>query len=375
MSFDSSNRREPARWLSELHKAHRTSASLAQISRHRGTPKGDFELISKRYPVCVTPYYAQLIDADDPADPIAKMVLPDVRELQTNTSLASDPLQELARSPVERLLQRYPDRAVIIATTHCAAYCRHCTRKQLAGRGGGAISPVHLEAIIAYLRDHPEIRDVIVSGGDPLTLEDHIIEPILAALREVETVHILRVATRTPVVLPMRITTSLVDMLRRHQPCYVSTQFNHPRELTVEARRACAKLIDAGVPVVNQCVLISGVNDDPAVMAELCLGLVETRVRPYYVFISDLTEGVEHLRAPLSSGIELMKALRGTISGLAIPTLVVDTPAGKIPVLPETILAVEEGRIHLRGPGGSVFVYPDPAPMSDASDISVPGPT
>lgn len=351
-------------WQLQLQTAYTTARSLQSVLKADDERLAYFDDIAARYPVRIPPYYMSLINPDDPDDPIARMALPDIRELSSCPSLLRDPLEEEHDMPVERLVHRYPDRALIIATTTCAMYCRFCTRKRIAGRGSGRITARNLEAIVGYLRAHPEVRDVIVSGGDPLTMSDGQLAPILAALRAVPSVEILRVGTRIPAVLPMRVTSSLARMLARFQPIYVNTHFNHPRELTPEAIEACNRLADAGVSLGNQTVLLTGVNDRPEVLAELLRKLLVARTRPYYLFQCDLTEGVEHLRTPLSRGIEVMEALRGRLSGLAIPTLVVDSPygGGKIPVGPNYIISHAPGRTVLRNFAGQMIAYPDPVP-------------
>ncbi|MBI5536930.1 MAG: KamA family radical SAM protein [Deltaproteobacteria bacterium] len=351
-------------WQLQLQEAHTSRRSLEDVLEPNDERLECFDEVSERYPVRVPPYYLSLINPDDPDDPIARMSLPDFRELSPCPSLSRDPLEEESDMPVERLVHRYGDRALVLATSTCAMYCRFCTRKRLAGREGGKISPRNLEAVVGYLRAHPEVRDVIVSGGDPLTLSDAQLAQILSALRAVPSIEILRVGTRMPAVLPQRITPALVRTLARFQPLFLNTHFNHPRELTPEAMEACARLADGGIPLGNQTVLLAGVNDRPEILAELFRKLLRARVRPYYLFQCDLTEGVEHLRTPLSRGIEIMEALRGRLSGLAIPTYVVDAPhgGGKIPVCPNYVVSFGPGRTVLRNFAGQMVAYPDPVP-------------
>jgi lysine 2,3-aminomutase len=314
------------------------------------------------FPMAIPPYYASLIRRFDPADPIYRMCVPAPQELVDPPWLTDDPLGEDDDMPMPGLVHRYPDRALCLATTTCASYCRHCTRKRIAGHRESTLPADRLEGMRHYLAAHPEIRDVIVSGGDPFTMADSALERVLRTLRSVPSVEILRVGTRTPVVLPMRITGSLVAMLRRYHPLYVNTHFNHPAELTPEARDACERLADAGIPVGNQTVLLRGVNDDPAVLAELFRGLVRSRVRPYYLFQCDLVRGIEHFRTPLARGLEIMERLRGRLSGLAIPTYVVDAPdgGGKIPLLPSYIVSSSPTRTVLRNYQGRHITYPEP---------------
>ena len=315
-----------------------------------------------RFPLAVTPYYASLIARADASDPIFQMCVPQPVELCDPAFLKEDPLEENDDMPVPGLVHRYPDRALFIVTTTCAAYCRHCTRKRVAGMKEASISPIRLRQVVAYLSEHPEIRDVIVSGGDPFTMSTERIESVLSALRSVPSVEIIRIGTRVPVVLPQRITEELTRMLRHYHPLWVNTHFNHPAELTPEAAEACARLADAGIPLGNQSVLLRGVNDTPEVMAALCRGLVRIRVRPYYLFQCDLVRGVEHFRTPVSRGIEIMEHLRGRLSGLAIPSFVVDAPhgGGKIPLLPNYMVSMSPTHTVLRNFEGLLVSYPEP---------------
>lgn len=357
-------------WQLQLQAALTTRQSFERVLDPSDERLACFDEVAARYPVRVPPYYLSLINVRDPNDPIGRIALPDVHELSSCPSLLRDPLEEEEDMPVDRLVHRYGDRALLLATSTCAMYCRFCTRKRLAGREGGRISSRNLEAAVAYLRAHPEVRDVIVSGGDPLTLADGHLAQILAALRTVPSIEILRVGTRMPAVLPQRITPSLARMLARFQPLFLNTHFNHPRELTPEALEALGRLADAGIPLGNQSVLLAGVNDRPEILAELFRKLLSARVRPYYLYQCDLTEGVEHLRTPLSRGIEIMEALRGRLSGLAIPTFVVDAPhgGGKIPVCPNYVVSLAPGRTVLRNYAGQMVAYPDPVPGVSRQD-------
>jgi lysine 2,3-aminomutase len=334
---------------------------------------------AKKFPLAITPYYASLIRQADPSDPIFQMCVPQALELADPPFLCDDPLEEDQDMPVPGLVHRYADRALLLATTTCSSYCRHCTRKRVAGMQETAISPVRLRQAAAYLAEHPEITDVIVSGGDALTLPTETLERVLAALRSVPSVQIIRIGTRTPVVLPQRITDELVAMLRKYHPLWINTHFNHPRELTPEAAEACARLADAGIPLGNQCVLLRGVNDRPQVQEELCRGLVRMRVRPYYLFQCDLVRGVEHFRTPLARGLEIMEYLRGRVSGLAIPNFVVDAPhgGGKIPVLPNYVVTRSPTHTVLRNFEGMMVSYPEPIAaepgMRPVAAASTPG--
>ncbi len=318
--------------------------------------------VAAKYPMAITPYYASIVKAADFADPVFQMAVPQVSELCDPDFLHADPLEEEEDMPVPGLVHRYRDRALLMSTTTCSMYCRHCTRKRVAGMRESTISVCQLNAITDYLHAHPEIKDVIVSGGDPLTMPTSLLERILQAVRSVPSVDIIRIGTRVPVVLPQRVTEELTQMLSKYHPIWINTHFNHPNEITPESQAACARLADAGIPLGNQSVLLRGVNDQPQVMEELCRRLVRMRVRPYYLFQCDLVRGVEHFRTPISRGIEIMEYLRGRLSGLAIPTYVVDTPhgGGKIPVLPNYVVSSSPTHTVLRNFEGMMVNYPEP---------------
>jgi len=315
-----------------------------------------------KYPMAITPYYASLIRSADSSDPIFQMCVPQADELIDPPFLTPDPLEECRDMPVPGMVHRYPDRALVIATTMCSTYCRHCTRKRIAGTRETSITKRRLEQIAAYLREHPQISDVIVSGGDPLTMSTEHLEMVLSSLRAVPSVQIIRIGSRVPVVLPMRITDELCQMIRKYHPVWINTHFNHPQELTAESMEACRRLADAGVPLGNQSVLLRGINDDPRIIEQLCRGLVRNRVRPYYMYQCDLVRGVEHFRTPLTRGMEIMEYLRGRLSGLAIPTFVVDAPhgGGKIPVLPTYVVTQSPTHTVLRNYEGMLIAYPEP---------------
>ncbi len=303
----------------------------------------------------INPYYLSLIRY--PGDPIWLQCVPDVKELE-DISGYEDPLQEDAMSPVPNITHRYPDRALFLTTSQCGMYCRFCTRKRKVGNSE-KISMKQLESAFKYLEEHTEIRDVIMSGGDPLMLTDTMLEKILKRLRQIPHIEIIRLGTRMPCVLPHRITPKLVEMLKKYHPIYVNTHFNHPWEITPESTKACEMLVDAGIPVNNQAVLMKGVNDDAEVLKELFLKLLKIRVRPYYLFMADETRGANHFRTTLDKGLEIMYKLRGNISGLAIPHFVIDAPGGggKIPVLPQYILHRDEDKIVMRNYKNEIYIY------------------
>ncbi len=348
-------------WLWQMRNRIRTVSQL--VERFPALfERLDLDLVVGKYPMAITPYYASLIRRPEPADPIFRMAVPDAAELSNPTFLRDDPLEEEEDMPVPGLVHRYPDRALLLVTTSCSMYCRHCTRKRVAGTREVSISPTRLQKAAAYLAAHPEITDVIISGGDPLTLPTGMIDTILSTVRSVPSVEVIRIGTRTPVVLPMRITDELTEVLRKYHPLWVNTHFNHPNELTPEAAEACGRLADAGLPLGNQSVLLHGINDTPQVIEQLCRGLVKMRVRPYYLFQCDLVRGIEHFRTPISRGLEIMEYLRGRVSGLAIPTFVVDVPhgGGKIPVLPNYVVSMSPTHTVFRNFEGMLVSYPEP---------------
>ena len=367
-------------WQWQMQRRLRTSGQLTRAFKGLKSSE-DWSKAAEKFPFSITPYYLSLIERPDYTDPIFKMAVRDILELSDPPCLTDDPLEEQEDMPVPGLVHRYPDRALVIITTTCSCYCRHCTRKRTAGRHESSISPIRLQQIVEYLTGHPEIHDVILSGGDPFTMTTEKLERVLAAIRPIPSIDIIRIGTRTPVVLPMRINQELVTMLKRYHPLYVNTHFNHPRELTPEAAQACSMLADAGIPLGNQTVLLRGVNDDPKILAELFGGLVRIRVKPYYLFQCDLVRGVEHFRTPLSRGIEIMEYLRGRISGLAIPTFVVDASygGGKIPILPNYIVSVSPTHTVLRNQEGLIISYPEPnmTPVrnqtANENDETIPG--
>ncbi len=313
------------------------------------------ESLNEFFQVRINPYYLSLIRY--PGDPIWLQCVPDVQELQ-DLDADSDPLMEDAMSPVPNITHRYPDRVLFLTTSQCGLYCRFCTRKRKVG-DSGKISMKNLESAFQYLEKHTEVRDVIMSGGDPLMLTDVMLEKILARLRSIPHIEIIRLGTKMPCVLPHRITPKLCDMLKKYHPIYVNTHFNHPWEITPESSRACQMLADAGIPVGNQMVLMKGVNDDPEVVKELMQKLLKNRVRPYYMYMADETKGANHFRTPISKGLEIIDKLRGWTSGLAVPHFVIDAPGGggKIPLLPNYVLHYDEEKIILRNYQKKTFVY------------------
>jgi lysine 2,3-aminomutase len=317
-------------------------------------------------PLSITPYYLSLIDKGDEHCPIRVQVVPDAREAESVVGDLVDPLGEVAHEVAPHLVQRYPDRALLLATDRCAVYCRFCTRSRMVGDGGGARPMDALTGAFAYLQAHPEIRDVIVSGGDPLAMATTRVVDLVSRLRTVESLDTIRLATRVPVTLPMRVTRELTQALRPYHPLWIMTHFNHPKELTKEASAACARLADAGFPVMNQTVLLRGVNDDAPTLERLFRGLVRMRVRPYYLLQADPVRGTGHLRTPLATGLAIMEALQGRLTGIALPKLICDTPGGrgKVPLTPNYVVSRSAGQTTLRTFRGEHVDYVDPPPAS-----------
>jgi lysine 2,3-aminomutase len=313
----------------------------------------------KEFPMRVNAYYNSLIKEE--GDPIWLQSVVDERELSDPLGV-SDPLNEEGDSPVPHLTHRYPDRVLFMVTNQCAMYCRFCTRKRKVGRDH-SITPATIQQGIDYIASHPEVRDVVISGGDPLFLKDEMIESILARLRAIPHLEIMRIGTRIPVVLPQRITPELCAILKKYHPLYINTHFNSPMECTEQAKKACWMLADAGIPLGNQAVLLKGVNDKVEVMKELNHKLLQMRVKPYYIYQADMIKGTQHFRTTVQQGIDIIKALRGHTSGMAVPTFVVDAPGGggKIPISPDYVVARQGNNLVLRNFEGNEYVYPDVA--------------
>jgi len=312
--------------------------------------------------MAITPYYASLIEDGNPDCPVRKQAVPTAREVERSAADMADPLHEDVDSPVPGLTHRYPDRVLFLITDQCSMYCRHCTRRRLVGVHDEAAPADRLDKCIEYIRKTPQVRDVLVSGGDGLLVPDDMLEYVIGRLREIPHVEIVRIGSRAPVVLPQRITPELCRMLAKYHPIWLNTHFNHPKEITPESTRACEMLANAGIPLGNQSVLLRGVNDCPYIMKKLVQGLVKIRVRPYYIYQCDLSWGLEHFRTKVAKGIEIMEFLRGHTSGFAVPTFVVDAPGGggKIPVSPQYLLSMSDSRVVLRNYEGVICSYTEP---------------
>ncbi len=351
-------------WQAQLRASVRSADSLARhldltVEEVEGCQRAEREGL----PIAITPYYLSLCDRADPTCPIRRQCVPRVEESHATEGDMIDPLGEVEHEVAPNLICRYPDRALLLVTDRCAVYCRFCTRSRIVGDGGGPMPVERLEPALEWIAAHSEIRDVIVSGGDPLAMATERLERIIARVRAIPSVETIRLATRVPVTLPMRVTTELVEALRKHHPIWIMTHFNHPKELTRESIAACARLLDAGFPVMNQAVLLRGINDDAETLEALFRGLVRSRVHPYYLLQADPVRGTGHLRTPIQRGLEIMERLQGRLTGIALPKLICDTPGGrgKVPLVPDYVVSRGEGRTVLRTFRGEQVTYVDPS--------------
>jgi lysine 2,3-aminomutase len=348
-------------WRWQLSHRLNTVEELSQIINL--TPEEiDGLTAEEKFRVDITPYFASLIDPDDPLCPVRRQVIPLGREIQAFEGMMEDSLAEDKHSPVPGLVHRYPDRVLMLLTTQCASYCRYCTRSRIVGDPLANFSRAEFDLQLDYLRRTPQVRDVLLSGGDPLTLNPKLLEHILAGLREIEHIEIIRIGSRVPVFLPQRVTDELAEMLSQYHPLWMNIHVNHPKEITPELSRALDKLSRAGIPLGNQSVLLAGINDSVNIQRELVHKLVRNRVRPYYLYQCDLVKGAGHFRTTVAKGIEIIEGLRGHTSGYAVPTYVVDAPGGggKIPVMPQYLISQAPGKVVLRNFEGYITTYDEP---------------
>lgn len=339
-----------------------TFEELLDVKLDEETREGFARTIEK-FPMSITPYYLSLINTEDLInDPVFRQAFPSPMELVIKKTDMADPLHEEEDSPVPCVVHRYPDRILLLISNTCSMYCRHCTRKRRVGDRDTIPTREDIEAGLQYIRNTPQIRDVLLSGGDPFLLGDGYLDWILEELQEIEHIEVIRIGTRTPAVLPQRITDSLVAILKRHHPLWINTHFNHPRELTASSKNALARLADAGIPLGNQSVLLAGVNDCPRIMRALVHKLVANRVRPYYLYQCDLSEGLTHFRTPVGKGIQILESLIGHTSGFCVPTYVIDAPGGggKIPVMPNYLISWSTNKVVLRNYEGVITTYKEP---------------
>jgi lysine 2,3-aminomutase len=347
-------------WRWQFRHRLRTIEQLGKVIKL--TPEEEAALSQPNFVVGITPYFASLMDPEDPTCPIRRQAIPLAAEGASGPGTAADPLNEEGLSPVSRIIHRYPDRVVLLGTETCHTYCRHCTRRRRVGMVEKGLTRDELEGAVEYIAGRPEIRDVLISGGDPLTLANGQLDRILAKIRAVPHVEIIRIGTRAPVTNPYRITPDLVAVLKKYHPLWINVQFNHPKEITEASARACAALVDAGIPVGNQTVLLKGINDSVDVQKRLVQELLKLRIRPYYLYQCDLAKGIDHFRTPVARGIEIIEGLRGHTSGLAVPTFVIDAPGGggKIPVSPQYVISQSPEKVVLRTYDGKIVEYPEP---------------
>jgi len=346
-------------WQWQLKHRIRTKEELAQIIKLTPDEEKGIKKASGRLSMAITPYWATLIDPEDPNCPFRRQSVPTAAESVVGPHEMVDPCAEDRDSPAPCLVHRYPDRILLLATEHCAMYCRHCTRRRLVGDYQKSNVPSRFEAAIEYIKSNKKIRDVLISGGDPFVLEDEEIESLIQKIRSISHVEFLRIGTRVPVTLPQRITEKLVAMLKKYSPIWISIHFNHPREITGRCRIVCDMLTDAGIPLGSQTVLLKNINDRPYIMKRLMHELLKIRVRPYYIYQCDPVRGTQHFRTPVAVGINIMEKLRGYTSGYAVPSYVIDAPGGggKIPVAPNYVLSQAKGKYVLRNYRGKVYTY------------------
>lgn len=357
-------------WHWQLKNRITTLGQLEKILKLTGDEV--YAVANLRLPLSITPYYASLLHPDDPTQSLRRSVVPVSRELISSPGESADPLHEESDSPVPGLVHRYPDRVLFLVTNFCSTNCRYCTRSRIVGkRSRCGLGMEQWEKAIAYIEQTPQIRDVLLSGGDPLTLPDTRLQWLLSRLRRIPHVEVIRIGTKIPMVLPQRITQDLVRMLKRFHPLWLSIHCTHPSELTEEAITACQRLANAGIPLGSQTVLLAGINDEAAVMTKLMQGLMRTRIKPYYLYQCDPIVGSAHFRTSVRRGLEIYEAMRGHTSGYAVPNYVIDAPGGggKIPLLPETVVAMGGGEVLLKNYQGQIFSYPDTAALDE-----LPGP-
>lgn len=357
-------------WRWQMRNSVRDGARLAQLLKLTDDERAGVAETAKIFRLGISPYYLSLIDPSHPFCPVRMQAVPVKAEARKRAGELRDPLGEDPRRPVEAIVHKYPDRVLFLALDTCSVYCRHCTRRRITNGGEAELNKSELEKGLEYVRTHPQVRDVLLSGGDPFLLSEERLEQILAPLRAIPHVEMIRIGTRIPVCLPMRVTESLAKLLRKYAPLFVVTHFNHPKEITAEARRACELLVDHGVPVENQAVLMRRLNSDARIITELSHACLKMRVRPYYLHQMDVAEGLEHLRTPIDAGVKIIEQMRGWTTGLAVPHLAVDLPGGggKVTLQPDYVMERRPNETILRNYRGQAYAYPEP----EETDCSCP---
>lgn len=361
-------------WKWQLKNRVRDIETLKKIIKIDESKEKNLGKCLEKFKMAITPYYASLMDEKYDRGVIRLQAVPKILELDVALDDHDDPLHEDVDSPVPGLTHRYPDRVLLLVTHICSMYCRHCTRRRMVGDNDKHLSTEKIDRCIEYIKGHKEIRDVLISGGDPFTLSTDRLEYVLKSLREIEHVEIIRIGSRMPVVMPQRITENLVNMIKKYHPVYVNTHFNHPQEITREAKEACERLANSGIQLGNQTVLLRDVNDCPNIMKRLMHELLKIRVKPYYIYQCDLSRGISHFRTSISKGMEIMENLRGHTTGMAVPTFVVDAPGGggKIPVMPNYLISQSDRRFVLRNYEGVITTYTQPENVfSDCGNCNI----
>lgn len=350
-------------WHWQYRNRIKGTEELSLILDMSETEKKNIAQCLTQFRMAITPYFASLIDPCDLRDPIRMQAVPSISETKVYPCEMLDPLNEDSDSPVKYIIHRYPDRIAFLVTQCCAMYCRHCTRRRLVGEEDNSISKEETENALNYIKKTPAIRDVLITGGDPLTLSDERLDYILSELRKIKHVEIIRIGTRIPVTMPMRITPALLSMLKKYHPVWINTHFNHPNELTDDAVKACERIVNAGIPLGNQSVLLKDINDNTDTMKDLLLKLVKYRIRPYYLYQCDLSEGLQHFRTDVRTGIKIIHDLTGSISGLAVPKFVIDAPGGggKVPMNPQYIVSIDDNKVVMKNYQGKTYEYPQPS--------------
>ena len=371
--FPGTTKREWNSWEWQLANSFTTPEELSRVVTLSAEEEKALLYPSMKLPLRVTPYYLSLIDPGDPEDPLRRSVVPLAAECFVSPGEAADPLDEEGDCQVPGIVHRYPDRVLFLVTGFCSTYCRYCTSSRKVGDSHRTpLTEEQIDAALAYIASHKEVRDVLVSGGDPLTLSNDRLESLLARIRKIPHVEFLRIGTKVPAVLPQRVTPELVKMLKRYHPLWISIHFTHPREITPESAKACERLADAGIPLGSQTVLLKGINDDTTTLKRLFQRLLAVRVRPYYLYQCDPIIGSAHFRTNIERGLELISSLRGFTTGYAVPTYVVDAPGGggKVPLYPSTLVGREENRVMLKNYQGRLFTYPLPLSFEGEESIS-----
>jgi len=361
---------ETYRW--QMANRIQTVEHLRQVIRLTPSEEHAVTRKSGRFIMGIPPYWAVLMDPDDPTCPIRRQAVPVEEEYKLSPNDMIDPLAEDSHMPVPGLVHRYPDRVLLLVVEVCSMYCRFCTRSRVVGTSAGFSRPANIDQAIEYIKAHRKIRDVLISGGDPLTLSDERLDEVLTKLKAIPHVEFVRIGTRNPVTLPYRVTASLCAMLKTHTPVWMSLHFNHPKEVTDPVKKACGMLADSGVPLGSQTVLLKGINDRPAIMKKLFHELLKNRVRPYYVYQCDPVKGTAHFRTPVGAGIQIIEKLRGHTTGYAVPTFVVDGPGGggKIPLMPNYVVSVKDGVWTLRNYAGKLFTYTEESPNGNGARVA-----